>query len=152
MKALVVFDSLYGNTEKVAKAIGNGLGSEAKVLSVGQVDSLELRGFDLLVVGSPTHGGRPTKPIKDFLNLLPKDIINSVRVAAFDTRVLAQGGFVNTIVNFFGYAAPAIAKALQSKGAHLAAAPEGFAVNGKEGPLKEGELERAQEWAKKLNR
>ena len=54
------------------------------------------------------------------------------------------------LVNFFGYAAKPIANRLQKKAGALIAAPEGFIVKGKEGPLKEGELERAAQWARQL--
>ena len=65
MKVLIVYDSVYGNTEKIAKAIGDAITVKAKVLRVGEVNSSELKTFDLLIVGSPTHGGRPTPAIKD---------------------------------------------------------------------------------------
>jgi len=67
MKALVVYDSLHGNTEKIAKAIGDAISGEAEVLRVGAVNSSELKPCDLLIVGSPTHGGRPTSAIQDFI-------------------------------------------------------------------------------------
>jgi len=68
MKVLIVYDSVYGNTGKIAKAIGDAITGEVKVLRVGEVNSSELKTFGLLIVGSPTHGGRPTPAIQDFLN------------------------------------------------------------------------------------
>jgi len=56
MKVLIVYDSVYGNTEKVAKAIGDAITGEVKVLRVGELNSSELKTFDLLIVGSPTQG------------------------------------------------------------------------------------------------
>jgi len=148
MKALVVYDSLYGNTEKISKAVASAVGGEAK--PAGKVDSSELRGLDLLVAGSPTHGGRPSPGMQSFLNKIPENALNGVKVAAFDTRFEKSGHGIGlrllmTMVNF---AAPRIAKALESKGGKLVAEPEGFIVSGKEGPLKKGELERASSWAK----
>ena len=70
MKILVIYDSLYGNTEKVAKTIGEAITGDAKVQRVGEVDSSGLKTFDLLIIGSPTQGGRPTKMMQDFLNKL----------------------------------------------------------------------------------
>jgi flavodoxin len=58
IKALVVYDSTHGNTEKVAQAIGDAVGGQA--LQVNDVDPAVLKEFDLLIVGSPTHGGFPT--------------------------------------------------------------------------------------------
>ncbi len=54
------------------------------------------------------------------------------------------------IAKLFGYAAGHIADSLKAQGGHIAAPPEGFIVDGKEGPLKQGELERAARWAKAI--
>ena len=67
MKVLIVYDSAYGNTEKVARAIGGVITGEVKVLRPGEVNPSELQSLDLLIVGSPTQGGRPTPAIQDFL-------------------------------------------------------------------------------------
>ena len=61
MKAFIIYDSVYGNTEKIAQAIGDGLTGDVKVVRVGDVDPSELKPCDLLIVGSPVHGGRPTR-------------------------------------------------------------------------------------------
>ena len=58
MKALIVYDSVYGNTEKIAKAIGGAITGEVRVLRVDESNSAELESIDLLIVGSPTQGGR----------------------------------------------------------------------------------------------
>jgi len=144
MKVLIVYDSVYGNTEKIAKAVGDAITGEVKVLRVGEVHSSELKTFDLLIVGSPTQGGRPTLAIQDFLNKIPEPVIRGINVAAFDTRLSTR------LVRIFGYAAVRIADSLKRNGGTLIAPPEGFFVKGKEGPLKEGELERAAEWAKEI--
>jgi len=96
----------------------------------------------LLIVGSPTQGGRPTPAIQDFLDKIAKPTIRGINVAAFDTR------FSTKLVKIFGYAAARIADSLKKNGGTLLGSPEGFFVTGKEGPLKEGELERAANWAK----
>lgn len=142
MKVLVVYDSFYGNTEQIARAIGDAIAGEAKVVRVGEVSPSELESVDLLVVGSPTQGGRPTAAIRDVLNEVSKSGVKGVKVAAFDTRVPARWAAV------FGYAAGRIAKALKGKGGTLVASPEGFFVEGTKGPLKDGELERAAAWAR----
>ena len=137
MKVLVVYDSKYGNTEKVARAIGEAVG--AQVHAVGDLNLADINGFDLLILGSPTHGGFPTEGI----NNLSKEssILDSVDSAAFDTR---------TKTTIFGYAAPKIARNLKKNGANLWAPPEGFFVLGTEGPLMDGELERATNWGKEI--
>ena len=152
MKALIVYDSVYGNTQKIAKAIGNAISCETKVLRAGEAEFSALGKFDILIAGSPTHAGRPTRAMKEFLEKIPANALENTSAASFDTRasMQGQGAFVRGIINFFGYASPNIAKTLQKKGANLIAAPEGFTVKGKEGPLENGELERAAEWAGKL--
>jgi len=144
MKALIVYDSAYGNTEKIARAIGGAITGEVKVLRPGEVNPSDLQSVDLLIVGSPTQGGRPTPAIQDFLNKIPEPAIKGVNVAAFDTR------FSTKLVGIFGYAAGKIANSLKRKGGTLILSPEPFFVKGKEGPLKEGELERAADWAKRI--
>lgn len=139
MKVLVIYDSNYGNTEKVARTIGEAIGGEVSLVS--QVNPAELKGFDLLFIGSPTHGGWFTEGIRDLLKATPT--LAGVNTAVFDTR---------TKKSFFGFAAPRIARSLEKNGGKLAAPPEGFIVLGTQGPLLDGELERASKWAKDLNR
>ena len=144
MKALIVYDSVYGNTEKIARAIAGAITAsiEVKILHAGEVNPSELKSIDLLVVGSPTQGGKPTKAIQEFLSKIPANSLKNVSVASFDTRMTM------IIARLFSYAAGSIANSLKTQGGHPAAPPEGFIVNGREGPLKDGELERAARWAK----
>jgi flavodoxin I len=147
MRALVVYDSFYGNTEEIAKAIGEAItGGEVSVLRAGEVGPPEMENISLLVVGAPTQGGRATPAIRDFLNRISKGEINGVDAAAFDTRVTSK------VAKIFGYAAGKIASNLKKKGANLVAEPEGFFVEGTKGPLTEGELERAAAWGAGLYR
>ncbi len=146
MNAIIVYDSMYGNTEQIARAIGHALGSleNVGIIRVGDVKPEQLTGLTLLIVGSPTQGGRPTPAIQDFLNRIPEHVLRDIRVATFDTRLPGR------LVGLFGYAAGRIADSLKRKGAMLIASPAGFFVRGREGPLKEGELERAAVWARQL--
>lgn len=139
MKALIIYDSTYGNTEKVAQAIGQAIAGEVR--RVGQVSPSDLKGFDLVAIGSPTMGGRPTEAIQALLKAAGP-ALKGANVATFDTRLTTKW------VRIFSYAAPRMAGSLQEMGATLLGSPEGFFVLGKEGPLKEGELERAAAWAK----
>lgn len=146
MRALVVYDSVYGNTEKIAEAIGGAItGGEVRVLREGEVGPPELENISLLVVGAPTQGGRATPAVRDFLDRVSKAEINGLDAAAFDTRVASRAAKI------FGYAAGRIANSLKKKGANLVAEPEGFFVDGTKGPLTEGELERAAAWGKGLS-
>jgi len=144
MRALVVYDSVYGNTEEIAKAIGGAIEGEVSVLRAGEVGPPELENIGLLVVGAPTQGGRATPAIRDFLGRVSKAEINGLNAAAFDTRVATK------VAKIFGYAAGKIAGNLKKKGANLIVEPEGFFVEGTKGPLTEGELERAAAWGKGL--
>lgn len=152
MKTLVVYESFFGNTEKVAQAIGKALGG-GQVIKFSDVTPDALKGVELLVVGSPTRAFQPTPGIKTVLKALPADSLSGMRVAAFDTRMDVKevnNAFLTFMESIFGYAAEPIAKALVKKGGTLALPAEGFFVKGSEGPLRDGELERAAEWAKKL--
>ena len=150
LKSLVVYDSMYGNTEKIARSIGSAITGDVKVLHVNEVNPPELESIDLLIVGSPTQGFRPTKPVKTFIESIPGETVKGITVAAFDTRFAESdvGTALRILLKIGGYAAPHIGQALTKKGGNLAVPPEGFFVKGKEGPLKEGELERAATWAK----
>lgn len=144
MKALIVYDSVYGNTEKIAGAIAEAIAAsgEVKALRAGEANPSELESLDLLIVGSPTHGGRPMSAVQDFLNKVTQQSLKGIKVAAFDTRATSK------FAKIFGNAAGRIAGHLTKKGGVLIASPEGFLVTGTKGPLKEEELERAAGWAK----
>ncbi len=156
MKALVAYDSAYGNTEQIARAIGRALGSEQDVetLRVGDVTPQKLQGISVLVVGSPTQKFSPTAATNALLKRIPNDGLRGVKVAAFDTRIteaeVERIKILAFFVRIFGYAAEPIASKLQKKGGDLAVVPEGFYVGGTEGPLLDGELERAAAWARKI--
>jgi flavodoxin I len=142
MKAFIVYDSTYGNTEKVAKAIAAALGAGATAVRVSAANAAALGKAELLVVASPTTGGRPTEAMLRFLDSLPAGSLKNVKTAAVDTRLKAKW------VRIFGYAAEKIAARLSKSGGTPIAPPEGFIVGGAKGPLADKELERASAWAK----
>jgi flavodoxin I len=151
MKTAVVYDSVFGNTEKIARAIGAATG--AGVFRVGDARKETLAGVEMLFVGSPTRAFRPTPAIQKFVKGLPAGGLKGVKVAGFDTRIAledANSKILNFMVSIFGYAAKPIADGLVKKGGELVLPPEGFFVKASEGPLKDGELERAADWAKKI--
>ncbi len=157
MKALVVYDSYFGNTEKVAQAVGETLQSQGdvQVRKVTEMDPAQLQGLDLLVVGSPTRAFQPSDGTKKFLKSIPADALKGVDVAAFDTRINPEetnSGFLRFMVRMFGYADAPIAKQLTKKGGRLVGKTEGFFVKESEGPLKDGELARAKDWVRSLVR
>jgi flavodoxin len=153
MKAMVVYDSVHGNTEQVAQAVARALGSpeEVETHQVTEVDVEQLADLDILVVGAPTHALQPSPAAKAFLKSIPRGALNGVRVAGFDTRIDVEEtgpGILIFMTRLFGYAAKPIADRLKKKGGDLVLPPAGFIVEDTEGPLREGELDRAAEWAR----
>ena len=151
MKALVVYDSVFGNTERVALAIAKALGTKADVdcLRVTQVAQRHLAGVEILVVGSPTRGFRHTPAIGRFIKNVPKGGLGGVAVSAFDTRVdvdTVDSRILRTMASIFGYAAKPIEAKLVAKGGRQVVPAEGFVVEGTEGPLRDDELDRAEKW------
>jgi flavodoxin len=144
MKTLIIYDSLYGNTEQIAKAMATALGKEAKAIKVGQVKVADMKDYTYIIIGSPTQGGRATQATQDFLNSLTTDDLVGKRFAAFDTR------HTSFVTKFFGYAAPRIEAMIKEKRGNCTAQPQGFIVQDNKGPLAEGELERAATWAKAI--
>ena len=155
MKVLIIYDSVYGNTEQIAQAIATALGphEDVEILRVSDVEPEQLTGLNLLIVGSPTQRFRPTTAIDRLLEKIPVNGLKGVKVAAFDTR-LSLSDIESPVERFFvergGYAAKPIAGRLKKSGGSLIVPPEGFIVQGMNGPLKKGELERAADWAKQI--
>ena len=156
MKALVVYDSMYGNTKQIAEAIGLALGSpeDVGIVRASEVRPEQLAGVTLLIVGSPTQKFRPLGAVTSFLKSIPGNGLQGVKVAAFDTRftesAVEKVGVLAFFVKIFGYAAEPMAKRLQGKGGDLVVPPAWFYVADIEGPLLEGELERAAAWAEQI--
>jgi flavodoxin I len=152
MKVLIVYDSVFGNTERVAQAMGQALAARAEVQTcrVGEVSAAQMQGLDVLIAGAPTRQFRPTPAMTAFLDGLAAGSLKGVRVAAFDTR-LSLSDIGSSVERFFvrmgGYAGKHIAAKLQRARGELVALPEGFLVTGEKGPLKDGEIARAAQWA-----
>lgn len=147
MKTLVVYDSQFGNTEKIAMKIGETL------REFGEVDELRvteanpanaLKGIDLLIVGCPTQAWNATGAMKKFLDELARHPIQKLFAAEFDTRFDKPRWLT-------GSAARRMEKELKRLDASLLLEPESFFVEKSEGPLAEGELEHAARWARLLH-
>ncbi|GAA1131286.1 flavodoxin family protein [Arthrobacter flavus] len=157
MRALVVYESLWGNTEKVARAIGARLAvnADVEVLDSDAAPTL-IDGYDLLVVGGPTHAfsmtrastradavkshsapHEPIRGIREWLNQVERPS-TGIPAFAFDTRVDKP--------RLPGSAAKAARHELRSLGFATQGKQQTFHVHGYEGPLVDGELERATEW------
>jgi flavodoxin len=153
MNILIVYDSYFGNTEKIAYKIAETLGENVPVHRANDVTPDMLEGLDMLVLGSPTRAFKPSDATNAFLKKIPKDQLNGVKVAAFDTRMDEEkldNRVLKFMVGIFGYAAKPMADKLVKNGGVLVGEPAGFIVLDSEGPLQEGELDRAAEWAKRL--
>jgi len=170
MSALVVYESLWGNTAAIAHAIAEGIGPGTRVAHTGEVEPAEAATVDLLVVGAPVHAfGLPSASTKESVasrRVAPGDLkpdldqppvrdwladieSGSGAAAAFDTRVrgpLGRGG------------ASKIEKLLESKGFRVAHAAQGFLIANEKNPkaaasmLRDGEVERARRWGVELAR
>jgi flavodoxin I len=126
---------------------------DVQALRVTEAQPDKLADLDLLIVGSPTRAFRATPATYQFIKAIPANDLAGVKVAAFDTRMNVQEtsvGILKFLAKLFGYAAEPIAKQLAKKGGELTAEPAWFYVTDSEGPLKDGELERAAAWALKV--
>ena len=148
MKNLVVYDSQFGNTEKVAQTVAKSI--SGKAIKVTDLKKTDLDDLKILVVGSPTLGGRATEPLQGFLEQIPAGKLSGVKVAAFDTRFSEKdvNFALRLLLKTIDYAAPKMSKILIDKGGTQIIPPQGFIVKGKDGPLATGELEKANTWIK----
>ena len=159
MKVIVVYESHWGNTAAVARAIADGFGPEARALTTDEAEPATVAGADLVIAGAPvmafslpsdrmlatlsTDTKAPTPPdlshasMRDWLDRLPA---GHGRSAQFETGLRwSPGG-----------ATGAIERKLERSGFRRLVKPRRFVVKGSYGPLREGELEKAQQWGAEL--
>lgn len=156
MQAVVVYDTQFGNTEQVARAIAEGLADHGPVdiLVASEAAGRPQVPPDLLLIGGPTqrHGMSPT--LRAYIEALPRDGLRDTRVAIFDTRY-------RMAPLLSGSAAKDAAGRLRRSGCRLIAAPESFFIERDRPPdgekrrhgseqLEPGELERARAWGRRL--
>jgi hypothetical protein len=166
LKAIVVYESLWGNTAAVARAIAEGLGPEARALSTGEATAASISGADLVVAGAPVLGFKlpneamrqsvrsnpgfraPTPDLsnpsmRSWLDGLPAPTGASLtRCAAFETGLRwSPGGATSSII-----------QGMERAGFACVGKGKRFVVKGKYGPLRGGELERARQWGTELGR
>jgi flavodoxin len=145
MNVLVVYASQFGNTERLARAMGAALEPHGTIRVVAATDALDqlAEDLDLLLVGAPTQMFGRRHLVRTFLDGLKRRGIRNLRAAAFDTRM-------GTPTQKNASEAEAIARRLEAAGCRLVAPPESFLVTGFTGPLVEGESARAARWATSL--
>jgi flavodoxin len=98
MNVLIVFDSFFGNTEKIARAIGNSFGEahNVKIVRVQDFTADLLSGTNLLIAGSPTRAFRPSEGTQKFLEELPAKSLAGMKFAAFYLGLRPGGTVVLT--------------------------------------------------------
>jgi len=143
MKILIVYFSKFGNTYKLTETIAEAMASNGVVSTIdfNQLSVNNLSDIDLVVMGCPTHNMNLPKAVKPVFDRLPKSTLSGTPAAAFDTSYK-----MSWWLNHFT-ASKRLAKKLHKLGGKLVVPAEIFHVTEREGPLYEGELKRAQEWA-----
>jgi hypothetical protein len=166
--ALIIYESMYGNTEVIARAIGRGLGqcSSVDVTEVGAAPTALSADVALIVVGGPTHAFGMSRPStradaakqaersvisadvggREWIERLDLGAARPV-VAAFDTHVEHP-----KLLRHVGSAAAAIERRLVGLGLHAVVPSEHFWVHGSLGPLVDGERDRAELWGRDIAR
>lgn len=155
MDTLIIYDSVFGNTKKIAEIMGETLKEKGQtfVLHVNDVTPVKLTEVNLVIIGSPTRAFNPTKSIRQLLKSLPREGLKGIEVAVFDTRMCLEdtnSRLLELLVRVLGYAAEKIEAWSVKKGALLILKHEGFFVHDTEGPLREGEEERAAAWVNQI--
>ncbi|MBB3043750.1 flavodoxin family protein [Nocardioides soli] len=168
VRAAVVYESMFGCTEEIARSVARGLedaGATVTLRNVGEASAEEIPPFDLLVVGAPTHafslsrpstrhdavrqGARPAAELvglRDWIAALGRRQPADGRpFAAFDTRV-------SRVRHLPKAAATRAAHLLARQGYRSIAHPMAFVVDDLRGPVAEGEPERARRWAQGICR
>ncbi|HET7690674.1 MAG TPA: flavodoxin domain-containing protein [Nocardioidaceae bacterium] len=157
MRALVVFESMFGNTEQVAESVAEGLRDylEADVVDVATSPSAHAGDYDVIVLGAPTHAfslstrrsrrdawlrgaraGVMRYGLRDWIAELAPP--HAAVTAVFDTRARR--------LRLLPGSARTAAQLLRRKGAASLTTPHSFYTLSERGPLADGQLERAREW------
>jgi flavodoxin len=175
MRALVIHESLYGNTRTIAEAITEGLAEARPDVAVRCLPAAEVVGppaiplgdVDLLVVGCPTHAwgmssvrsrsaqlakdGRETPERTHDPDASGPGVRELLPLVAGATPGIRAAAFDTRLDSrFAGGAAKRLARALRKAGAVPVGRPTGFVVTGMTGPLRDGERERARAWGREL--
>ena len=146
VKALIVYESKYGNTRLGAETIAQGMietaGAEATLVEVHKVDLSKTTDYDLILIGSPNHMGGPTRSITKFIDELGKLDLKGKWIAVFDTYM--GGDFEKTVKKMekrIGEKAPGLKMAVQGLSVR---------VQGMKGPVVEGELPKSKEFGNRI--
>lgn len=147
MNVLVVYDTKFGNTKKVAETIAEGMQEIAQikteVINVNEVEISRVHDFDAIIIGSPTWGGNSPKPIRNFINELADLQLKEKYYAVFDT---------NNNLRFLSNLVKKLEKRIDKKVTDLKRILPGLPVRviGLQGPIAEGELPKCRNFGKEL--
>lgn len=146
MNMLVVYFTKFGNTHTIADAIAGVFESAGSVrsLSLDELAASDLGELDLVVLGSPTHRMNLPEAVKMKFESLPKRVLKGSPGVVFDTSY-KMSWFLSQFT-----AAKKLGRVLRKMGGIRIKPPETFRVEGREGPLYPGEIERAQDWARMI--
>jgi flavodoxin len=145
-RVIVVYESKYGNTkivaEKISEALNAGKGIKVDLRSLKEVDVKKIPEYDVILVGSPTHFGGPTRGIKKFIDKLGKLDLKDKQAATFDTYIKKD----------FEMGVKKMEKSLTEKVPGLTIVSPGLSikVQGMKGPIVEEELPKCKEFARKI--
>jgi flavodoxin len=142
MNVLILCDSRFGNTKRLAESMVAALGDTHDVTLRNADEGLgPVAGVDVLLVGGPTHAHGASRSLKDALAAIPAGSLKAARAATFDTRFRMARILT-------GSAAASASKTLQRAGAEVVAPPESFFVSRDDPPILDpGEIDRAMTWA-----
>ncbi len=153
MKTLVVYDTLYGNTGLLARVIANRL-PDTSLVHVDALTPQQLDEAQLIFAGSPSRGYNATKKLRATFEALPKTTLKGKSVAVFETRlkvVKHMPRIVRYLLKNTGWGDTKLDTVLLRKGAKLISPLGLFYVVSQEGPLREGETNNAEQWAKQIH-
>ena len=160
MNALVVYESVWGNTAAVARAIAEGIGSDARAVPTSEATAEVLADVDLMVAGAPLMGF--TLPTEDTRKSIKRDKkhrdnppdLSHPSMRSWLKALSERSGFSAAFETRFsrspGSSAKRIEKALAAAGYRSVVQRERFIITGTYGPLKDGEIDRAREWGKAI--
>ncbi|MFX1358615.1 MAG: flavodoxin family protein [Promethearchaeota archaeon] len=156
MKVLIVYYTKYGNTEKVAKLIAEGINStDNNEVTVSNVKDINLRkedSYDLLLIGSPIHFGKHVGSVKKFINNLPKSQLKVNTYAVFDTYMGDDSETTEEGVCSYTKMLDKIENQINEKMPDLKKLSSGLSikVEGMKGPIANEELPKCKDFGMKL--
>ena len=146
VKAIVVYESKYGNTKLVAENIIEGMrqikGIEPVLSELEEVDFNDIINYNVILIGSPNHFGGPTRSIRKFIDKLGKLNLQGKLVAVFDTYI--KGDFEKAVKK--------MEKRINEKvpGLKIVAPGLSIKVQGMKGPILEEELLKCKDFGNKI--